>query len=107
MIINARGELGVFTHIIDKKTGEDLTKKHAFRWWQTRRKKGEYILQDMEGRPIWYSETGDYEVVRARFPNAKTVIECSANSLGFILHCLPENREEQDIEIKLINPLTK
>jgi hypothetical protein len=105
LIIDARDKegLGLFCHIVDKKTGQDLTKKHPFHWWDTDKKKGEYILQDMDGRPVWYSDTEEIEVIRARFPNAKTVIECTINDREYIWYHLPEDFRDHDIEIKLID----
>ena len=97
--------LSMHTHIIDKKTGEDLTKKHPFRWWDTIKKKGEYILQDIDGKPVWYpnpkiADGGEFETIRAKFRNAKTEIRCKSVDARMLLERLyPEIKTNKDLEL--------
>ena len=69
MFINANDKAGPLTHIIDKKTGKDLTKKFLFSWWDSDMKQGKYMKKGEKGEPL-------YETERiAIFPDAKTLID--------------------------------
>jgi hypothetical protein len=72
--------------LIDKRTGDEIhrgmdkeSNKHLFEWWDPATKKGEYVLQDMHGHPVWYNtgiapDFGILERVSAKFPHVKTIL---------------------------------
>jgi hypothetical protein len=107
MIIDANDDLliSMNTHIIDKRTGDDLTKKHPFSRWDTIKKKGQYIIQDMDGKPVWYPnpkspDGGEFEVVKAKFPHAKTQITYkSADSKALLEFHYPDIHTDKDVEL--------
>lgn len=103
--------LSIRCHIIDKKTGEDYTKKHPIKWFDTKTKRCEYILQASEGRPVTYlvgKDDDPFETVKCKLRNARAVILVPKHSARAYLEWAydrdPESVLKRDIDIVVDGP---